>query len=265
MASKESFEDLTQAETGIMPVEILIKSSSQPIEKPKFNSFVEELAWKNVQRKQIIDTPISQNKEPKIQTDNHAKRLEELKQKQQELEDKKKGLEEKTNSSITREEKWKIVAELESINNQFKAIEKERSNINSVSDREKQFNNKNNPSSPTKGEPTAADSQQQRVLAAIKRMKEEKIKQQQAEATNQLSKNAPAAPSGTIPVPPPIPGSGLHIPLPPPPPPLPSIPKGVKKEAEDIGKQMPQEGNKEGLAKAMEAQRRKIESTGRGV
>ncbi|WP_236682636.1 hypothetical protein [Rickettsia felis] len=43
----------------------------------------------------------------------------------------------KANSNITREERWKIVAELESINNQFKAIEKERSNINSASDREK--------------------------------------------------------------------------------------------------------------------------------
>ncbi|MCC8467516.1 MAG: hypothetical protein LN589_02165 [Rickettsia endosymbiont of Eriopis connexa] len=148
MASKESFEDLTQAEIGIKPVEILIKSLSQPVEKPKFNSFIEELAWKNVQkRKQSVDTPISQNKEPKIQTDNHARILEELKQKQKELEDKKKGLEEKkANSNITRKERWKIVAELESINNQFKAIEKERSNINSVADREKQFNNKNNPS-----------------------------------------------------------------------------------------------------------------------
>jgi len=266
LASKGSFEDLTQAEIGIKPVDVLIKSSSQPVEKPKFNSFVEELVWKNVQRKQSVDTPISQNKEPKIQTDNHAKRLEELKQKQQELEDKKKGLEEKkANSNITREERWKIVAELESINNQFKAIEKERSNINSASDREKQFNNKNNPSSPTKAELTAADLQQQRALAAIKRMKEEKIKEQQAEVVNQPSKNAPAVSSGT-PAPPPMPGSGLPIP-PPPPPPLPSIPKGVKKEAQNISKQIPQGENKhkEGLAKVMETQRRKIESTGRGM
>ncbi len=268
LASKESFEDLTQAEIGIKPVEILIKSSSQPVEKPKFNSFIEELAWKNVQRKQSVDTPISQNKESKIQTDNHAKILEELKQKQKELEDKKKGLEEKkANSNITREERWKIVAELESINNQFKAIEKERSTINSVSDREKQFNNKNNPSSPTKGEPTAADLQQQGALAAIKRMKEEKIKQQQAEATNQPSKNTSTMPSGTIPVPPPMPGSGLSVPPPPPPPP--SIPNIVKEEAKDIGKQIPQERdkNKEGLAKAMETQRKKIEkqNSGRGM
>jgi hypothetical protein len=156
---------------------------------------------------------------------------------------------------------------LESINNQFKALEKERSNINSASDREKQFNNKNNPSSPTKAEPTAADLQQQRALAAIKRMKEEKIKEQQAEVVNQPSKNAPAVSSGT-PVPPPMPGSGLPIPPPPPPPPpLPSIPKGVKKEAQNISKQIPQGENKhkEGFAKAMETQRRKIESTGRGM
>ena len=266
LASKESFEDLTQAEIGIKPVEILIKSSSQPVEKPKFNSFIEELAWKNAQRKQSVDTPISQNKEPKIQTDNHAKILEELKQKQKELEDKKKGLEEKkANSNITREERWKIVAELESINNQFKAIEKEYNTINSASDREKKFDNKNNPSSPTKGEPTAADLQQQGALAAIKRMKEEKIKQQQAEATNQPSKNTSTMPSGTIPVPPPMPGSGLSVPPPPPP----SIPNIVKKEAKDIGKQIPQEGDKhkEGLAKAMEAQRKKIEkqNSGRGM
>ncbi|XVN44168.1 MAG: transporter [Rickettsia hoogstraalii] len=119
----------------------------------------------------------------------------------------------------------------------------------------KKFDNKNNPSSPTKGEPTAADLQQQGALAAIKRMKEEKIKQQQAEATNQPSKNTSTMPSGTIPVPPPMPGSGLSVPPPPPP----SIPNIVKKEAKDIGKQIPQEGDKhkEGLAKAMEAQRKK--------
>ncbi|MCC8418450.1 MAG: hypothetical protein LN590_02345 [Rickettsia endosymbiont of Glossina mortisans submortisans] len=155
---------------------------------------------------------------------------------------------------------------MESINNQFKAIEKERSNINSASDREKKFDNKNNPSSPTKGEPTAADLQQQGALAAIKRMKEERIKQQQTEATNQLSKNTSTMPSGTIPVPPPMPGSGLSVPPPPPPP---SIPNIVKEEAKDIGKQIPQERdkNKEGLAKAMEAQRKKIEkqNSGRGM
>ncbi|WP_041816762.1 T4SS guanine nucleotide exchange effector RalF [Rickettsia akari] len=265
LASKEIFEDLTQAEIGIKPVEILIKSSYQQVKKPKFNSFIEELAWKSAQRKQNVDTPINQNKEPKIQTDNHAKVLEELKQKQKALEDKKKGLEEKkSNSNITREERWKIVAELESINNQFQAIEKEYNIINSASDREKKFDNKNNPSSPTKGAPTAADLQQQGALAAIKRMKEEKIKQQQAEAANQASQITPTMSSGTIPVPPPMPGSG--IPVPPPPP---SIPNIVKKEAQDIGKQIPQEGDKhkEGLVKAMEAQRKKIEkqNSGRGM
>ncbi|KHO03865.1 transporter [Rickettsia felis] len=87
-------------------------------------------------------------------------------------------------------------------------------------------------------------------------MKEEKIKQQQAEATNQPSKNTSTMPSGTIPVPPPMPGSGLSVPPPPPPT---SIPNIVKEEAKDIGKQIPQERdkNKEGLAKAMEAQRKK--------
>ncbi|ABV74733.1 protein transport protein sec7 (sec7) [Rickettsia akari str. Hartford] len=101
-------------------------------------------------------------------------------------------------------------------------------------------------------------------ITAIKRMKEEKIKQQQAEAANQASQNTPTMSSGTIPVPPPMPGSG--IPVPPPPP---SIPNIVKKEAQDIGKQIPQEGDKhkEGLVKAMEAQRKKIEkqNSGRGM
>ncbi|MCC8467515.1 MAG: transporter [Rickettsia endosymbiont of Eriopis connexa] len=94
-------------------------------------------------------------------------------------------------------------------------------------------------------------------------MKEEKIKQQQAEATNQPSKNTPTMPSGTIPMPSPMPGSGIPIPPPPPPP---SIPNIVKEEVKDIGKQIPQERDKhkEGLAKAMEAQRTKIEKQNSG-
>ncbi|WP_016770085.1 hypothetical protein [Rickettsia sibirica] len=74
-------------------------------------------------------------------------------------------------------------------------------------------------------------------------------------------------PSGTIPMPPLMPGSGIPIPPPPPPPPI-SIPKTIKKEAKDVGKQMPQAGDqhKEELAKAMKARRAKIEkqNSGRG-
>ena len=67
-------------------------------------------------------------------------------------------------------------------------------------------------------------------------------------------------PSGTIPMPPPMPGSGIPIPPSPPPPPI-SIPKTIKKEAKDIGKQMLQGGDKhkKELAKAMKARREKIE------
>ncbi|MCX4079556.1 transporter [Rickettsia rhipicephali] len=101
-------------------------------------------------------------------------------------------------------------------------------------------------------------------------MKEEKIKQQQAEAVNQSSKNTLTMPSGTIPMPPPMPGSGIPISPSSPPPPIPpiSIPKTIKKEAKDIGKQMPQGGDKhkKELAKAMKARREKIEKqhSGRG-
>ncbi|MFP3120364.1 transporter [Rickettsia sp. R2] len=99
-------------------------------------------------------------------------------------------------------------------------------------------------------------------------MKEEKIKQQQAEAVNQSSKNTPTMPSGTIPMPPLMPGSGIPIPPSPPPPPI-SIPKTIKKEAKDVGKQMPQGGDKhkEELTKAMKARREKIEkqNLGRGM
>ncbi|AXU07138.1 transporter [Rickettsia japonica] len=99
-------------------------------------------------------------------------------------------------------------------------------------------------------------------------MKEEKIKQQQAEAVNQSSKNTPTVPSGTIPMPPLMPGSGIPIPPSPPPPPI-SIPKTIKKEAKDVGKQMPQGGDKhkEELTKAIKARREKIEkqNLGRGM
>ncbi|KJW02679.1 putative transport protein sec7 [Rickettsia endosymbiont of Ixodes pacificus] len=73
-------------------------------------------------------------------------------------------------------------------------------------------------------------------------------------------------PSGTIPMPPPMPGSSIPIPPSPPSPPI-SIPKTIKKEAKDIGKQMPQGGDnhKEELAKAIAVQRKKIEPTGRGI
>ncbi|BBJ31647.1 hypothetical protein RAS_07560 [Rickettsia asiatica] len=112
---------------------------------------------------------------------------------------------------------------MESINNRLKAIEKEHNTINSASDREKKFDNKNKHLTPTKREPTTADLQQQGALVAIKRMKEEKIKQQQAEAVNQSSKNTPTMSSGTIPMPPPMPRIGIPIP-----PPI-STPKTIKK------------------------------------
>ncbi|WP_231569191.1 hypothetical protein [Rickettsia endosymbiont of Ixodes pacificus] len=171
LASRENFEDLIHSDLG-KPVR------SKPL------SFDEELK-KKVQSRQVKDSSEQQTKITEEKIDNHAKRIEELKQKQKELEDRKKGLEEKkANSNITREERWKIVVELEAINNQFKAIEKEHNTINSASDREKKFDNKNKHLTSTKRKPTAADLQQQGALAAIKRMKEEKIKQQQAEAVN---------------------------------------------------------------------------------
>ncbi|MCZ6902071.1 MAG: hypothetical protein O7C59_01835 [Rickettsia endosymbiont of Ixodes persulcatus] len=51
-------------------------------------------------------------------------------------------------------------------------------------------------------------------------MKEEKIKQQQAKAVNQSSKNTPTMPSGTIPMPPPMPRSSVFTLPPSPPPPI---------------------------------------------
>ncbi|MEG8230104.1 hypothetical protein O6R16_03355 [Candidatus Rickettsia tasmanensis] len=246
LASRENSEDLIHSDLG------------KPVRNKPF-SFDEELK-KKVQSRQVKDSFGQQTKSTEEKIDNHAKRIEELKQKQKELEERKKGLEEKkANSNITREERWKIAAELEAINNQFKAIEKEHNTTKSASDREKKFDYKNKHLTSTKREPTAADLQQQGALAAIKRMKEEKIKQQQAEAVNQSSKNTPTMPSGTIPMPPPMPGSSIPIPTSPPPPPI-SIPKTIKKEAKDIGKQMPQGGDKhkEELAKAMKARREKI-------
>jgi len=259
---EESFKDLTRADLGEH------KLSKAP-EEPKENLSFDEELQKKVLRRQGSDSSKTQIEDTKEKIDNHAKRLEELNQKQKELEEKKKELEtKKDNQNFAKEEKWKVNAELEAVSKQLQKIKEERNIINNAAKREEQFSSKN-VSTPIKGEPAAADLQQQGALAAIKRMKEEKIKQQQAEAINQSSKNAPAVPSGTIPVPPPMPGSGLPIPPPPspPPPPLPPIPNIVKKEAQDIGKQIPQGGNKhkEALTKAMETQRKKIELTSRGV
>lgn len=60
LASATNFQDLKQAEIGMQP------AKTQPVEKPKFNTFAEELAWKNAQKKQAIDAPVTKNEEPKV-------------------------------------------------------------------------------------------------------------------------------------------------------------------------------------------------------
>nr|WP_082322813.1 hypothetical protein [Rickettsia conorii] len=144
LASRENFDDLIHSDLG------------QPV-RNKPLSFDEELK-KKVQSRQVQDFFEQQTKSTEEKIDNNAKRIEELKQKQKELEERKKWLEEKkANSNITIEERWKIAAELEAINNQLKAIEKEHNTINSASDREQKFDNKNKHLTATKREPIAAD------------------------------------------------------------------------------------------------------------
>ena len=237
LASETNFQDLKQAEIGIQP------AKTQPVEKPKFNTFAEELAWKNAQKKQAINAPVTKNEEPKAQIDNHKKRLEELKQKQEELENKKKELEEKkANSNITKEEKWKIVAELEGVTKHLESIKKEHNTINTAEEREKQFNNKNSQSSALKGEPTAADKQQQGAMEAIRLRKEQRL---QEEAAKAIIANNPATQPlkpGVIPPPPPppMPGKGGAAPKSSQ---MPNIPPKLQETLKTM--QTPQDGNKQ--------------------
>lgn len=259
LASETNFQDLKEAEIGIQPAKTqLIEELNQPVKKPKFNTFAEELAWKNAQKKQAIDAPVTKNEAPKAQIDNHKKRLEELKQKQEELENKKKELEEKkANSNITeKEEKWRIVAELEGVTKHLESIKKEHNTINTAEEREKQFN-KSSQSSALKGEPTAADKQQQGAMEAIRLRKEQRL-QEEAASKAIIAGNPATQPlkPGVIPPPsPPPPGKGVPIPPPPPPPmpgkggtgPKPSLMPAIPPKLQETLKtiQTPQDGNKQ--------------------
>ncbi|MGI4752869.1 MAG: T4SS guanine nucleotide exchange effector RalF [Janthinobacterium lividum] len=258
LASETNFQDLKEAEIGIQPAKTQpIEELNQPVKKPKFNTFAEELAWKNAQKKQAIDALVTKNEAPKAQIDNHKKRLEELKQKQEELENKKKELEEKkANSNITKEEKWRIVAELEGVTKHLESIKKEHNTINTAEEREKQFN-KSSQSSALKGEPTAADKQQQGAMEAIRLRKEQRLQEEAASKAIIAGNPAtqPLKPGVIPPPPPPPPGKGVPIPPPPPPPmpgkggtgpkpsPMPAIPPKLQETLKTI--QTPQDGNKQ--------------------
>lgn len=252
LASATNFQDLKQAEIGMQP------AKTQPVEKPKFNTFAEEFAWKNAQKKQAIDAPVTKNEEPKVQIDNHKKRLKELKQKQKELENKKKELEEKkAHSNTTKEKKWKIAGELDGISKHIESIKKEYNTISTSAEREKQFN-KTSQSTALKGEPTAADKQQQGAMEAIRLKKEQRLKEEAASKAI-IAGNPAAQPlkPGVIPPPPPPPGKGVPIPPPPPPPPpmpgkggaapkssqMPDIPPKLQEKLKTM--QTPQDGNKQ--------------------
>ncbi|HJD61407.1 MAG TPA: T4SS guanine nucleotide exchange effector RalF [Rickettsia endosymbiont of Columbicola hoogstraali] len=266
LVSETNLQDLKQAEIGIQPAKTQpIEELNQPVKKPKFNSFVEELAWKNAQKKQAINAPVTKNEEPKAQIDNHKKRLEELNQKQEELENKKKELEEKkADSNTPKEEKWKIGKELDGINKQLESIKRQYDTINTAEEREKQFN-KSSQSADLKGKPTASDLQLKGAMAAIQRRKEQIAREEAARklqeevANKAIIANNPATQplkSGVIPPPPPPPpGKGVHIPLPPPPPmpgkggvgpepsPIPAIPPKLQETLKTI--HTSQDGNKQ--------------------
>lgn len=243
LASETNFQDLKEAEIGIQPAKTqLIEELNQPVKKPKFNTFAEELAWKNAQKKQAIDAPVTKNEAPKAQIDNHKKRLEELKQKQEELENKKKELEEKkANSNITKEEKWRIVAELEGVTKHLESIKKEHNTINTAEEREKQFN-KSSQSSALKGEPTAADKQQQGAMEAIRLRKEQRLQEEAASKAIIAGNPAtqPLKPGVIPPPPPPMPGKGGTGPKP-------SLMPAILPKLQETLKtiQTPQDGNKQ--------------------
>ncbi|MCC8370484.1 MAG: T4SS guanine nucleotide exchange effector RalF [Rickettsia endosymbiont of Stiretrus anchorago] len=243
LASETNFQDLKEAEIGIQPAKTqLIEELNQPVKKPKFNTFAEELAWKNAQKKQAINAPVTKNEAPKAQIDNHKKRLEELKQKQEELENKKKELEEKkANSNITKEEKWRIVAELEGVTKHLESIKKEHNTINTAEEREKQFN-KSSQSSALKGEPTAADKQQQGAMEAIRLRKEQRLQEEAASKAIIAGNPAtqPLKPGVIPPPPPPMPGKGRTGPKPSL---MPAIPPKLQETLKTI--QTPQDGNKQ--------------------
>lgn len=254
LASKENFEDLTKSGLGK-------PTQSRPL------SFEEDLAKKVSGRKiesSVESKESTKSTEEKI--DNHTKRLEELKQKQEKLEASKKELEDKkASASTTREERWKIVANLEIISNQLKSVQKERDNINSAADREKQFNNKSAQSPTTKKDPSAAEMQQQAAMEAIKRMKEQK-QQEEAASKGIDTNNNPVVPTlkpGVIPPPPPLPGSNYSIPKPPPMPELNKqnndISTKVQKEAQTITRQI-SGGNEEHTKALGDAIKRRRES-----
>ena len=255
--SKASFEDLIHSDLG----KDVNTNSSKPL------SFDTELAQKVLNRR-VSDDSMLQAVSVEEKIDSHAKRLEELNKRRAELENRKKELEiQKVSQNISREEKWRITAELESISKQFISIEKECNTINTSVKRAKQFDNKDKSSSPIKGEPTAADLQQQGAIAAIKRMKEEKMKQQQAEAAQCLQNipNDSVLKSSPPPPPPPpplsMPKNNVSSP------PLSPIPNGIKKEAKGIGKQLSKEvgNNKEELLQKVAIQRKKLEKQNSGI
>ena len=188
-----------------------------------------------------------------------------LKQKQEELENKKKELEEKkANSNLTKEEKWRIVAELEGVTKHLESIKKEHNTINTAEEREKQFN-KISQSADLKGEPTAADLQLKGAMEAIQRRKEQIAREEAARklqeeaASKAIIANNPATqplkPGVIPPPPPPPPGKGAPIPPSPPPPmpgkggagpkpsPMPAIPPKLQETLKTI--QTTQDGNKQ--------------------
>lgn len=264
LASETNFQDLQQAEIGMQPAQ------TQPAKKTKINTLVKELAWRNTQKKQAIDVPVTKSKEPKVQINNHQKRLEELKQKQEELQNKKQELEgKKANSNITREEKWKIAAELEGIGKHIESIKKEYNTINTAAEREKQFNNNNSSQfAALKGEPTAADLQHKGAMEAIRFKKEQRLKEETASKAIIADTTTTQPLKSGIPIPPPLPpGKGAPIPPPPPPPtmpgnnaakpaPMPTIPPKLQETLSTI--HISQEGNKQQGKNAHQEELRKI-------
>ncbi|WP_395476485.1 T4SS guanine nucleotide exchange effector RalF [Rickettsia endosymbiont of Pantilius tunicatus] len=205
------------------------------------------------------EIPDTKNEEPKVQIDNHKKRLEELKQKQEELQNKKKKLEEKkADSNTPKEEKWRIGKELDGISKHIESIKKEYNTISTSEEREKQFN-KTSQSTALKGEPTAADKQQQGAMEAIRLKKEQRLKEEAASKAI-IAGNPATQPlkPGVIPPPPPPPMPGQGAPIPPPPPSspmqgkggdaqrssqMPDIPPKLQEKLKTM--QTPQDGNKQ--------------------
>lgn len=230
LSPEAKFNDLETADLGDKSSDNKI---SQVTEKKPL-TLAEELAAKFAASKKqdaTARTSSSQVKSSEEKINNHAQRLEELKQQQIVAQKSKKDAEAELKKLRAKKGTAQDKALINTINERMREInnkiipvaeatlkscEKEINTIKDTDKRAKQFNNKNSSNKVTK-EPTAVERQAQGAMAAIKRKKEEVDRQKQQ--ISGVVSNEPHQPSKTL-----LSPSAVSMPPPPPPPPPPPLP-----------------------------------------